>query len=114
MKYVGIKLEGKGPYEYYVSASTVEEKLYELRLQLKEGDAIEIKCGREHYYIDYDADEKQDVNVFCYVCEITRVMKYIYIYVRNHCDIRELTRGTFYEKTKSNHENYLLYRHAYD
>lgn len=84
MKQVGIKIEGKGRFEYFTSAYRVEERLLELRLQLKEGDAIEIKCGREYHYIDYDEDAHQDENIFCYMYEINRVMYYVKLRLGSH------------------------------
>lgn len=75
MKQVGLKIENKGVYQYFMSAYRVEETLHELVKKLQNGDAIEIKCGKEHHYIDYDEDE---VSVdFPYDYQIRRVMYYV-------------------------------------
>lgn len=79
MKQVGLKIEHRGVYHYYYSAYRVEEALCDLVKDLEEGLAIEIKCGREHHYIDYDEDEKNEE--FPYAYEIKRVMYYVRDYL---------------------------------
>lgn len=79
MKQVGIKIEHKGVYHYYYSAYSVEEELWELVKYLEEGMAIEIKCGREHHYIDYDEDYVKEILDYGY--EISRVMYYVRDYL---------------------------------
>lgn len=84
MKQVGIKIENKGVYHYYYSAVSVEEELCELVKCLEEGMAIEIKCGREHHYIDYDVDCANDPDndfYMGYAYEINRVMYYVREYL---------------------------------
>ena len=77
MKQVGVKIEDKGRYNYYVSSYSVEERLRELVKTLKEDEAIEIKCGQEHHYIDYDEEQDVEHDIFAYWSEIERIMYYV-------------------------------------
>lgn len=74
-KQVGIKIEGKNNvYRYFISEWEAEHYLEELASTLKEGQAIELKYGREHAYIDYDSE-------WGYDAEIGRLMWYVHEYL---------------------------------
>lgn len=54
MKKVGVKIENKGTYKYFYSLYEVNKCVETLLENLKENEAVEIKVGNNHYYIDYD------------------------------------------------------------
>lgn len=54
MKRVGVKIEGKGVYTYFYSMYELDREVESLAENLKQDEAIEIKVGNNHYYIDYE------------------------------------------------------------
>ena len=54
MKRVAVKIENKTTYKYYYSLYELNREIEILKENLQEDEAIEIKVGREHYYIDYE------------------------------------------------------------
>lgn len=57
MKRVAVKIENKGTYTWCYSLFELDRKVEELVETLKENEAIEIKVGNNHYYIDYEQKE---------------------------------------------------------
>jgi hypothetical protein len=57
MKRVAVKIEGKTNYKYFYSLYELNLEIEKLLETLKQNEALEIKVGNNHYYIDYENKE---------------------------------------------------------